>query len=194
MQRRLAIGIGIALAAIPWPAAADPAPTTGAGVIDCLWSGTPPSFQQSFSGSVDSSHFDALLDAYTPTDEQLVALADHCRLTGSADQPAPQIAALAIMSRARLTWAQARLTTVYKLTPGQLEDAWKLVPPEGRAVFSRFMQTLDPDLFSQLNAPFTAFAAALHASDPDEVATVTAYLYGRSLLEALESGPPSAHP
>ena len=100
MQRRLAIGIGIALAAIPWLAAADPAPTTGAGVIDCLWSGTPPSFQQSFSGSVDSSHFDALLDAYTPTDEQLVALADHCRLTGSADQPAPQIAALAIMSRA----------------------------------------------------------------------------------------------
>jgi hypothetical protein len=188
VTRRVGLVVGIALAAVPRFAAADPSPPSP-GVVDCLWSGTPQSFQRSLSGTVDADHFDALVDAYTPTDQQLVALADRCHVAGAPDEPGYQIAALAIMSKARLAWAQARLTTVYKLTPAQLEDAWKLVPPADRAVISRFMQTLDPDLFNQLNAPLVAFTAALHASsDPDEVATITAYLYGRSLLEALEAG------
>jgi hypothetical protein len=34
----------------------------------------------------------------------------------------------------------------------------------------------------------------LHATDPDETTTVTAYLYGRALLEQLQGGVPSPHP
>jgi len=189
LRRRIALSLALAFAASPLAAAADPAPAVSPAAVDCLWAATPPSFRQSLSGSVDAAHFDALIDAYTPADQQLVALAARCHLAGVRDEPGYQIAALAIMSKARLIWAQARLTTIYKLTPAQLDDAWKLVPPADRAVISRFMQTLDPDLFNQLNAPLVAFAAALHASsDPDEVATITAYLYGRSLLESLGAG------
>ncbi len=189
MKRRLALSLALAVAAAPLLAvAADPAPSAPAAVVDCLWAATPASFRQSFIGSVDADHFDKLVDAYTPTDEQLVAMADRCRLTGSADQPAYETAALAIMSKARWIWAQARLTSVYKLAPAQLEDAWRQVSPEDRSVISRFMQTLDPDLFDKINGPLNSFTAALHATDPDEVATVTAYLYGRAQVEGLQGG------
>ena len=85
-----------------------------------------------FIGSVDAGHFDSLIDAYTPTDQQLVAMADHCHVAGSADHPVYETAALAIASQARWIQAQARPTDVYKLTPAQLEDARRLVSPDDR--------------------------------------------------------------
>jgi len=164
-------------------------PAPSPGVVDCLWSATPQSFRQSLDPAVDADHFDHLLDAWTPRDEQLAALADRCHLaSASADQPAYQLAALAIISKARSTWAKGRLATVYKVTPGRLEDSWRQLSPDDRSLLGHFMMSLDPNLMDKAHASLVTFVGTLQAADPDEVAAATAYLYGRALTETLDTG------
>jgi hypothetical protein len=188
-KHRLTAAAVLSLALIAGQAAADPAtPHLTAAQVDCLWAGAPESFRQSLTGTLNEADFEHQVDSWEPTDALLSAMADGCHIAGDADHPAGETAAFALIARTTATWAQARLGTAYKVAPERLDLGWRQVAADTRTAFAQYIRGgASGDVPSGVMGAVAKFAAALGLTDQDGVKTVSMYLYGRAMMEQLET-------